>query len=100
MSWAVYYWYPCCRQCFCHPKLAILTQPSLNQVLGLCAYRIWFHPLSKYPGPTLAKLSNLYSAYYAWTGDIHIDMWRCHQKYGTDEEMNWQHVSMPGNVFI
>lgn len=66
----------------------ILTQPSLDQVLGVCAYRIWFHPLSKYPGPVLAKLSNLYSAYYAWTGDIHVDMWRCHQKYGKDEGLN------------
>lgn len=74
----------------------ILTQPSLDQVLGTCAYRIWFHPLSKYPGPVLAKVSNIYSAYYAWTGDIHIDMWRCHEKYGT----NGVYASMPGAGFI
>lgn len=45
-------------------------------------YRIFFHPLSKHPGPWLAKVSNFYAAYHAWTGDIHIDMWRCHKQYG------------------
>ncbi|KZL83292.1 benzoate 4-monooxygenase cytochrome p450, partial [Colletotrichum incanum] len=44
-------------------------------------YRLWFHPLAQYPGPALGKITNLYSAYYAWTGDLHIDMWRCHEKY-------------------
>jgi cytochrome P450 len=30
----------------------------------------------------LAKFTDLYAGYHAWKGDIHIDMWRCHQKYG------------------
>ncbi|KAI0551333.1 cytochrome P450 [Xylaria curta] len=45
-------------------------------------YRIFFHPLAKYPGPLLARVTNLYSAYHAWRGDIHLDIWRCHQTYG------------------
>lgn len=48
----------------------------------LCVYRIFFHPFARYPGPWLAKVSNLYAAYHAWLGDVHIDMWRCHQQYG------------------
>ena len=51
-------------------------------MVGLCIYRLFFHPLARYPGPWLAKVSNLYAAYHAWLGDVHIDMWRCHQKYG------------------
>jgi cytochrome P450 len=48
-----------------------------------CIYQYYFHPLAKYPGPFLAKITELYAAYHAWKGDIHIDMWRCHEKYGT-----------------
>ncbi|KAL1623282.1 hypothetical protein SLS56_008387 [Neofusicoccum ribis] len=56
------------------------TNPG--RVLGLCIYRVFFHPLAKHPGPLLAKVSNFYAAYHAWVGDVHVDMWRCHQKYG------------------
>ncbi|KAH8667330.1 cytochrome P450, partial [Tricladium varicosporioides] len=51
-------------------------------IIGLVVYRLWFHPLAKFPGPLAAKVSNLYGGYHAWKGDIHIDMWRCHEKYG------------------
>ncbi|KAF5864593.1 hypothetical protein ETB97_007151 [Aspergillus alliaceus] len=54
----------------------------LAYVLATCIYRVWFHPLAKYPGPLLAKVTNLYGGYYAWKGDLHIDMMRCHEKYG------------------
>ncbi|EED13059.1 cytochrome P450, putative [Talaromyces stipitatus ATCC 10500] len=49
---------------------------------SLCIHRIIFHPLSRVPGPFLAKFTTLYSAYHAWKGDIHLDIYRCHQKYG------------------
>ncbi|OQE74125.1 hypothetical protein PENNAL_c0084G11992 [Penicillium nalgiovense] len=50
--------------------------------LAIIVYRIWFHPLAKFPGPVLAKVTNLYGGYYAWRGDLHLDMMRCHEKYG------------------
>ncbi|KAF2811147.1 cytochrome P450 [Mytilinidion resinicola] len=51
-------------------------------VVGICAYRLWLHPLSKYPGPFWGKITNLHAAYHSWKGDLHLDMWRCHEKYG------------------
>jgi hypothetical protein len=45
-------------------------------------YNVFFHPYAKYPGPFLAKFTDLYAGYHAWKGDIHLDMWRCHLKYG------------------
>lgn len=45
-------------------------------------YNIYLHPCAKYPGPFWAKFTDLYAGYHAWKGDIHLDQWRCHLKYG------------------
>lgn len=55
---------------------------TILKVIADVVYKLYFHPLAKYPGPFLAKITNLYSAYHSWKGDIPIDQWRCHQKYG------------------
>lgn len=54
----------------------------VGKLLSYIIYQVKFHPLAKYPGPFLAKLTNAYAGYHAAKQDIHIDMWRCHQKYG------------------
>ncbi|KAL2838596.1 putative cytochrome P450 [Aspergillus pseudodeflectus] len=51
-------------------------------VLGICVYRLYFHPLAKYPGPLLAKLTTGYAVYHAYRRDLHTDVWACHEKYG------------------
>ncbi|KAK8091784.1 hypothetical protein PG997_002145 [Apiospora hydei] len=51
-------------------------------VLAKLTYLAFFHPLAKYPGPFLAKFTDAYGAYHGWKGDIHLDMWRAHEKYG------------------
>ncbi|KAG9244843.1 cytochrome P450 [Calycina marina] len=51
-------------------------------IVAYVVYQQWCHPLAKYPGPFLAKFTNLYAAHHAWKGDLHLDMWRMHLKYG------------------
>ena len=45
-------------------------------------YRLYVHPLAKYPGPLLWRISILPSLYYAWTGDRHLVVDKLHKRYG------------------
>lgn len=59
--------------------------PEANLALQLLlriVYVLYFHPLATYPGPLLARLTDIYYAYYAWKGDIHLKIYEDHQKYG------------------
>ncbi|KDN64424.1 hypothetical protein CSUB01_10421 [Colletotrichum sublineola] len=71
------------------PYLALLGRLTTLAVgfvslaaVALCIHRLYFHPYSKYPGPLLAKLTSWYSVYHTYIGDLHVDIWRCHEKYG------------------
>ncbi|OTA96585.1 hypothetical protein M434DRAFT_67275 [Hypoxylon sp. CO27-5] len=48
----------------------------------LSGYRISLHPLRKYPGPFLAKLSDCYGGFYASLGCLPRITWQDHLKYG------------------
>ena len=49
--------------------------PSLRvKILYACLERLFWHPLAKYPGPFMAKLTDWYAAYHAYRGDLHIRM--------------------------
>ncbi|KAF2458928.1 cytochrome P450 [Lineolata rhizophorae] len=52
-------------------------------IVGVVVYRLFFHPLARYPGPLLAKITGWHAAYHAWRGDRHLEFWRCHEKYGS-----------------
>ncbi|KAI5364608.1 Putative cytochrome P450 [Septoria linicola] len=64
--------------------LAFVLLPAalVLYISGIVIYRIFFHPLSKYPGPLLAKVTDLYSTYHALRGDRHLEFYRTHEKYG------------------
>lgn len=53
------------------------------RILYLIIYRLWLHPLAKYPGPLLAKVSNLYIIARAIEGRETYSRYELHQKYGT-----------------
>lgn len=64
-----------------NPFLAALLL-LLSYIFLLAAYRLTFHPLAKYPGPWLAKLTELYPLYHSIVGDRHLTFWRLHEKHG------------------
>lgn len=45
-------------------------------------YQVFFHPLAAYPGPLVAKFTDLYSLYHSWAGDRHVDFLNQHAIYG------------------
>jgi cytochrome P450 len=49
---------------------------------SLAVYRLFFHPLSKYPGPWIAKITPWYDVYYAYKGDKHLLFHQLHEQYG------------------
>ncbi|KAF2094506.1 cytochrome P450 [Rhizodiscina lignyota] len=48
----------------------------------IAVYRLFFHPLAKYPGPVVAKVTAWRDVYHAYRGDKHLDFHQLHQKYG------------------
>ncbi|PYI08359.1 benzoate 4-monooxygenase cytochrome P450 [Aspergillus sclerotiicarbonarius CBS 121057] len=60
----------------------LLLALSVAASTSYIVYQVWFHPLAAYPGPFLAKLTNLYSAVHAFREDRHEDLYRLHQRHG------------------
>ncbi|KAH7329668.1 cytochrome P450 [Stachybotrys elegans] len=69
---------------FAIPNLGYLAGSfTLLSVVGFVSYRLLAHPLSRYPGPFLAKLSDIYSFYHAARGTLHHAMSRDHHTHGS-----------------
>lgn len=55
--------------------------------LGVVLYRLTFHPLARFPGPTLAAATGLYEAYYQCIKDgggrYWVEIRKMHEQYGT-----------------
>ena len=64
-------------------SLVALSGALIAACLGFVLYQLYLHPLAKYPGPLLGRLTRLYELYHAYVGDKHVVLYQLHQKYGT-----------------
>ncbi|KAI1264045.1 cytochrome P450 [Xylariaceae sp. FL1019] len=52
-------------------------------VLALISYRLFLHPLHHFPGPLIAKISDVYGGYYALRRRLHLETLRNHLEFGS-----------------
>lgn len=50
--------------------------------IGYVSYMRFLHPLSRYPGPEIASLTNAWKAYYVYKLTLHEKLVELHQQYG------------------
>src|SRR5947207_2878548 len=53
-----------------------------HQVAFVSIYRLTLHPLAKYPGPLLGRLSGWAIVIQAASGNRHLESWKEHETYG------------------
>ena len=53
-------------------------------LLTKAIYNIYFHPLSAFPGPKIAAVSQIPIAKELWTGNIHLWLRQLHEAYTSD----------------
>ncbi|KAI0471291.1 isotrichodermin C-15 hydroxylase [Xylaria cf. heliscus] len=63
--------------------LWLLSYGIITYVVTRCIYNLYFHPASKFPGPKLAAISNIWYAYHWLTGRWPWKMEQIIKKYGT-----------------
>lgn len=60
----------------------IVVLSCISYLIVIIIYNLKYHPYAKYPGPFLARISPLHALLHAYRGDLHLDVTRCHERYG------------------
>jgi len=87
-------------------SLSTLRLVALGAVLfyiGRIIYRVWFHPLARFPGPCLAAATSLYEAYYEVLhkggAQFAPKIRELHAKYGPIVRINPSEISVNDAAF-
>ena len=60
----------------------IVVLSCISYLTVIIIYNLKYHPYARYPGPFLARISPLHALLHAYRGDLHLDVTRCHERYG------------------
>ncbi|KAI9876588.1 MAG: hypothetical protein M1830_006166 [Pleopsidium flavum] len=80
--------------------ILVLGISTFLYILGVTVYRVTLHPLAKYPGPLLAKITDWYSVYHLSKGDSHLNFYEAHQKYGRFVRFGPNRISVNSNTAL
>lgn len=69
-------------RCLSDVTILLLSATAVSFVFGWLIYQLYLHPLGKYPGPLLGRITPLYDLYHAYVGDKHLLLYHLHQIYG------------------
>ncbi|TVY17733.1 Cytochrome P450 monooxygenase apf7 [Lachnellula arida] len=73
---------------------------SLFLLASVALYRVYFHPLAKYPGPFFAKITDWYTVYHCVIGDHHLQLYKLHEEYGSIVRSGPNRVSINTNTAL
>ncbi|OAR03136.1 hypothetical protein LLEC1_06591 [Akanthomyces lecanii] len=82
-----------------HNTVALAASIALVHLALLSIYRIWLHPLARYPGPKLQAalyLPHLYNNYIVGNG--HVRAARLHRTYGPIVRIGPNHLAVDGAI--
>lgn len=70
----------------CSSIVSLFIATSFVAFVGAIVHRLYFHPLSKFPGPKLAALTEWYESYWDIIkhGQYTFEIGRMHEKYGKE----------------
>ncbi|KAF5021491.1 hypothetical protein F66182_6465 [Fusarium sp. NRRL 66182] len=74
--------------------MALVALLGLTWLLAAAVYRLYFHPLARYPGPFWARISGFPAYYHTLSKNRQIWFWQLQQRYGTSVRIS------PNSVLI